>query len=242
MHEEARRIAAPLLAAVHRVPGREFRSCEICHSSKDDAFDRCYRCNEGFRLLNGNVPRILPITMSLERGQMHHALRDYKDGWDQTIRERFSWQIAGLVELFAAQHTECLGEFDVVTCIPSRKQRTAFEAVVTRLGRFRERYEPLLAVAGADDSHTLSSGRFVAAGTARGRRVLILEDTFTTGASVFSATAALRAAGAVVDTVLVVGRHMNPGYSHTTVLLDRMKGLQWVESDCVVCRPAETLF
>lgn len=242
MHDEARRIAAPLLAAVHRVPGREFRSCEICHSSKDDAFDRCYRCNEGFRLLRGNAPLILPITMSLERGQIHHALREYKDGWDGVIRERFALQIAGLVELFAAQHTACIGEFDVVTCIPSRKQRTALETVVMKLGRFRDRYEPLLSVAGADDSHTLSDGRFEALEAARGRRVLILEDTFTTGASVFSAVAALRAAGAVVETVLVVGRHMNPGYSHTMVLLDRMKGTRWEESDCVVCRPAATLF
>jgi hypothetical protein len=240
--DKAREIAAPLMAALHAVPGTDLGSCAICHSSVKAGYQQCWNCNQGKRLL-GVPPLVLPISMSAERGQLHHALRHYKDGFDEAVKGRFALQLAGLVELFASRHTSCIGSsWEVVTCVPSTKGRTAFKAVVDRLGRYRNQYEDLLTVTSTDGSHTHSASRFRALEAARNRRVLLLDDTFTTGASVFSATSALRSAGATVDTVLVVGRHMNATYAPTVELLERMKGMLWTEDKCVVCRPSSTLF
>lgn len=238
---DVRELAAPLLGGMLRVPGSETVSCPMCHSSVNGHL-RCYPCSQAHRMLGGQPPTLLPITLSADLSQTHYVLRQYKDSSDPTVRSRFALQLAALVELFAARHTDCIGPFDVVTCVPSQKKRTAFLKVVARLGRYKDHYEPLLTVASDEDSHTLSTSRFTASADARGRRVLLLDDTFTQGASVFSATHALRAAGATVETILVVGRHIKPSYPPTAAMLDQMKGQRWSEDDCVVCRPAETLF
>ncbi|MGI9092895.1 MAG: hypothetical protein ACR2FF_05535 [Mycobacteriales bacterium] len=51
--------------------------------------------------------------------------------------------------------------------------------------------------------------RYLAVDSAAGASVLLLDDTWTTGAHAQSAAAALRAAGAVAVGVWVVGRHFN---------------------------------
>jgi orotate phosphoribosyltransferase len=50
----------------------------------------------------------------------------------------------------------------------------------------------------------------VADASTRDHRVLLLDDVYTTGARAQSAAFALRAAGAVVPAVLVIGRRVNP--------------------------------
>jgi hypothetical protein len=57
----------------------------------------------------------------------------------------------------------------------------------------------------------LDPGRFEAAPVLDGR-VLLLDDTWTTGASAQSAAMALRRAGARSVAVVVLGRHINPEY------------------------------
>jgi hypothetical protein len=187
-------------------------------------------------MLGGDLPGVLPVTLSAPNSQVHHVLRNYKDSKDSTVRARFTIQLAGLLEVFASNHGDCIGAFDVVTCIPSLRKRTAFEAVASKLSRYRDLYQPLLTIASAEESHVLSTKRFAAEPQAVNQRVLLLDDTFTTGASVFSATHSLRAAGATVNTVLVVGRYINPGYGPTAQLLDAIKTVQWSETDCTICR------
>ena len=55
--------------------------------------------------------------------------------------------------------------------------------------------------------------------TAQGRHVLLLDDTWTTGAHAQSAAAALRRAEARAVTVLVIARWLDPSWSPTAVFL-----------------------
>ncbi|MHB8342292.1 MAG: hypothetical protein ACYDB7_14160, partial [Mycobacteriales bacterium] len=60
-----------------------------------------------------------------------------------------------------------------------------------------------------------------AARTVAGGRVLLVDDTWTTGASAQSAAAALKEAGAEVVAIVVVGRHVAPGWAGCVAYLDR---------------------
>src|SRR4051794_2868601 len=104
----AEEIAAPLLAAMQWVPDAFDTACTICHSSTA-GWPQCYPCKMGSSLL-GVMPAVLPITMSIERGQVHHALREYKDGFDQKVRDRFAWQLAAVLKLFTDRHSDCIGD------------------------------------------------------------------------------------------------------------------------------------
>jgi adenine/guanine phosphoribosyltransferase-like PRPP-binding protein len=53
---------------------------------------------------------------------------------------------------------------------------------------------------------------FVASPDVRGTRVLVVDDTFTTGARAQSAASALQLAGARVIAVVAIGRVIDPGH------------------------------
>lgn len=236
-------LAAPLMGSVTAVPSVDLGCCAICHSSTKAPWPQCWKCNEGRRILDGRVPRVLPVSLSVHRWQLHHALRLYKDGYDQPIRSRFTQQVGALTALFLRHHADCLGGFDVVTTVPS-VHRAAFEEVVTRLGKLRHSYEHLVDAVPAPGHREFDRRRYRVRRQLEGERVLIADDTWTTGASVLSATAAIRAAGGIVNTILVVGRHVQPAYEPTAELLERMRaaGLVWDLAECVVCRGGRTLF
>ena len=46
--------------------------------------------------------------------------------------------------------------------------------------------------------------------------MLLVDDTFTTGAEVQSAASALQAAGATISAAVVIGRYINPDFSQAT--------------------------
>jgi hypothetical protein len=60
-------------------------------------------------------------------------------------------------------------------------------------------------------ARSLDAGRFRAGREAAGAEVLLLDDTWASGASAQSASAALKLAGAPAVAVVVIGRHVSPG-------------------------------
>ena len=77
--------------------------------------------------------------------------------------------------------------------------------------------------------------------------MLVLDDTFTRGPTLFSALAALRAAGAFVVGPVVLGRHLNPGWGPSQALLSWLHDRTWDEARCCRCdgerqRPEEMPF
>ncbi|MHB8325215.1 MAG: hypothetical protein ACYDHB_12485 [Candidatus Dormibacteria bacterium] len=70
----------------------------------------------------------------------------------------------------------------------------------------------------------------------RGRRVLLLDDTFTTGAAPQSAASALAIAGAQEVVAVVVGRVIDPGFSAPAgQLWRRVAALPFDFERCCLC-------
>lgn len=155
----------------------------------------------------------------------HRRLRWYKDGPVAEARDRSRCQlVAELARAVAdtAGPTVRLGRWSVVTTVPStaRPGGAPAERLVDRVPGLAERHLRLL-VRGRGSGGHLRAGREVftlAPGVDRagltGLRVLVFDDTTTTGASAQSAAATLRLAGARVVGILVMGRALAAAADH----------------------------
>ena len=96
--------------------------CSICHTFIDPRYSSCYRCSRELEHLDV----VVPITYSEHLGQMHTALRNYKDG----VREAQNYatpRLVAILWLFLEQHEGCVARatgargsaFDLVTIVPS---------------------------------------------------------------------------------------------------------------------------
>ncbi len=156
---------------------------------------------------------------------LQRVLRRYKDAPLAEERTHYREALAGVVAAFLSRHEACLeaaagAPFDVVTVVPSTGRtgrvdpaphplEAALATVPTVAGRLRT----LLARGSAPVGHRAAAdGAFVpiAASTVDGTRVLLVDDTLTTGARLHSAASALSSAGARSVVAAVVGRVVHP--------------------------------
>lgn len=137
------------------------------------------------------------------------------------MRERHLYQVAAILHRFLREHTECIeqaagGTWDTVTIVPSKAPRTEPHPLekAIRLGKkLGTLYRPLLA---ADQAETIDrvygdSRGFKTVEEVTRRRVLLVDDTFTSGATFQSAASRLAIDGATVVAGVVIGRVITTG-------------------------------
>lgn len=200
--------------------------CEICLTFTD-GYSRCYRCGHS-QLVTRSV---LPISYSPHGGQLHTALYGYKRHSGATA-QRFTIQLAAVLWRFIDLHESCLARsagvgtrFDLVTTVPSgdpvRDETHPLRHVVgTLVSPTRDRHERLLRRSGTPvDPRSVDSGKYNATRDLNDASVLLIDDTWTTGANAQSAAAALELAGAGPIGILVLGRHVRPDFQNNEVRL-----------------------
>ena len=193
--------------------------CRICFNLTD-GYGRCYACAHG----GSWVDAVGPISYSVAGEQLHHALRSYKLA-DSPAARRFTIELAAVLWRHLAGHEHCLAHaagtpgFELVTTVPSGDRKRDSEHPLRRLvgelvGPTRERYRPLLRrTDAAVEAHEFSIHKFeLQHEIAPGAAVLLVDDTWTTGANAQSAAATLKRAGAGVIAVAVIGRYLNRGW------------------------------
>jgi hypothetical protein len=194
--------------------------CRTCFNLID-GHDRCYACARGGDVLN----LVAPISYSVAGEQLHHALASYKRTW-LPWTGALAHQLAAVLWRHLEGHEACLAgasglgvtAFPLVTTVPSGRadglDPHPLQALVGEIvGLTRDRHEALLTRAGeALALHEFSPDRFVATRRLDGEPVLLIDDTWTTGANAQGAAAALKRAGAGPVAALVIGRYLNRGY------------------------------
>jgi adenine/guanine phosphoribosyltransferase-like PRPP-binding protein len=229
----AAELLLPLRPGLMPVPAAgQVGVCRYCHSACDPDYEQCFGCLEAVRSVG--AVEILPISMSVDGDLIHRHLRGYKDDRSADVRGRMSLRLAALVSVFMEHHRDCVGEFDSVVRVPS-PGRIAGEAVVRRVRALVGEYRPALRATGAGSKAELRTDRFDVLRDVDGERVLVIDDTFTRGPTLFSAVGALRDAGAVVAGPLVLGRHVQPGWGPSRELLAWLRGRRWDEGRCCRC-------
>lgn len=198
--------------------------CEICFNLTD-GYSRCYACTKNASWLDVFVP----ISYSVGLEQLHHVLRSYKR-LNGEIGRRFCLDLAAILWRFLDAHEICLARqagtrrFGLVTTVPSHDHQRRLQTIVSQLVTpTRARHEPLLRRSKAELSqHQFDPQKFEATRSLENASVLLIDDTWTTGASAQSAAAALKHAGAQTVAAVTIGRHLNRGWREND---RRLRGL-----------------
>jgi hypothetical protein len=223
-------------------PRRGVDVCSACFNLIDGYGD-CYACAHG----GPPVDAMAPISYSVSGEQLHHALVSYKRLWGAPARH-FEFGLAAVLWRYLAVHESCLSRaagagpnaFALVTTVPSSSRERArthpLEPLVAELvGPARGRYARLLDRSDAPAApHRFCPAKYAAGRELAGRSVLLIDDTWTTGANARSAAAALKAAGAGPVAALVIGRFVNRDWHHNDRRLrDLAQPFDW--SRCALC-------
>jgi hypothetical protein len=217
--------------------------CDVCFTFTDGR-SRCQAC--------GRTPQALdvlaPISYSVAAGQLHHVLSAYKRS-DGPAGRLLSTQLAAVLWRFLSGHEGCVARaagvasFDLVATVPSgHDERDASHPlrwiVGEAVGPTRDRHRRLLGrSAVAVLPHEFDRRRYEVADRLPESAVLIIDDTWTTGANVQSAATALKEAGARTVAAVVIGRHLNRKWGQNE---QRLRALDcpfdW--TTCAYCDPA----
>jgi hypothetical protein len=191
--------------------------CEICHTFNKADFPTCYRCGHG----PNHLDAVVPITYSEHLGQMHTALRNYKDGLNSS-RAYALPRLTGILWRFAEDHEQCVaracgveGSFDLVTTVPSstpeRDEDSRLRTMVEWSTPLTARHQRVLAPTGdVEPGRTYDPNRFSATVDLSGASALLIDDTWASGGHAQCAGAALTQAGVKKIGMIVIGRHVRP--------------------------------
>jgi hypothetical protein len=196
--------------------------CAWCRCKPGEGYDLCYGCGQANNRLFAPCPLIVPVSLYEIPSQLHHLLRNYKDGLSSQ-RSEFSVKVVCVLCTFLHHHRACIGlsaggDWDVITSVPSTSGKRAGEHPLVRALRavpaFFEQHEELLAPGPTLVGHNrFSDEGFRVTRPVVGRRVLLVDDTLTSGARAQSAASALNLAGATVVAIVPVGRTIKPSFN-----------------------------
>jgi predicted amidophosphoribosyltransferase len=238
----ARELTDPHLSTYTNVSRVGEGVCRICHGAPAAGFRNCYSCHQTTQQVSRPLRFVVPISLYRVGEQLWYVLRHYKDHTNAQVRQAFKFQVAAIIALFLAAHAKCIAneaqsDWDLVTTVPSSKGRVAphpLDEAIALIPSLRPILRTLLRPGkGKVDHNTASDTGFEVAEDIRGRTILLLDDTFTSGARLQSAASALGLAGANVTGALVVGRVIAPDFSEASKeLWYRMRGSLFTFDRC----------
>jgi predicted amidophosphoribosyltransferase len=243
----AARYTDPNLDTYTPVPAAGPGVCAVCHSGPGPGRDVCQSCDEVMRQVSYPTLNVVPISLYTVNSPLWNVLRFYKDGYGPGS-ELFGLQVAAIIARFTARHLGCVagllgGEPAVVTSVPTsrdeeRPGRHPLEAAIARVRGLERRYAALLARGTAPVDHKLADDdAFTVPRRLAGERVIVVDDTLTSGARLQSAVSALRLNGASAVAAIVVGRVIDPDWNeHCRSIWDRARVTPFTFDQCCLCR------
>jgi hypothetical protein len=222
MRLDPRDFTDPYITDYAWVPPAGAGVCYHCHTGPSVGYTTCYSCEVTRAQVRHPADLVVPISLYEMYSQLHTVLRQYKDSHSSVTRNRFTTQVSATLARFISQHRRCIestlaADITLATTVPSSAGRIGVHPLATavhRISYLREITAQTLRPGPTPIKHLKASdtGYEVIADVA-GHVVLLIDDTFTSGARAQSAASALHLSGAAKVAVVVVGRVINPSWN-----------------------------
>jgi hypothetical protein len=214
-------------------------TCVVCRGPVRPGYTRCYQCERHDFLGQGLLAdAVVPISYAVRGTALAEALWRYKS-WSAPSAPVRAWLLA-LLLAFLNDHGSCVWRHAAMT--------PADRLAVVPTGCGRPGPHPLLRLASPHlrlplspltirpgrQGRDLDVYRFRADPVAPGSGVLLLDDTWVSGASAQSAAVALKLAGARRVAIVVLGRHLNSADPRAGPLIARLTPVPYDPSTCAV--------
>ncbi len=202
--------------------------CEVCSAPVAGTYARCRPCSQmlppGPMGGPAGVDRVAFLTYAVERGQAYSVLRGYKT---PAIQDRYWTAAATWVVWLLGRHGLCalrrpgIAESQFLwATVPSVRSGRLGEHPLHHIVRqvWGPRYPEArvsLTVGAGVQGREYNPLRFTADPIASGSHVILIDDSWTTGANVQSAATTLKRAGAAEVSALILGRLLNDAWEPT---------------------------
>ncbi|MBP2353941.1 hypothetical protein JOF29_005051 [Kribbella aluminosa] len=200
--------------------------CFVCRSAAKDGYDVCYPCRTHRDASHLTSDAVVPIAYALKGAQHAHHLATYKFE-PPSYSARAALQALSI--LFLGLHRPCFeqaagGRLTHAAVVPSTRGRRGVHPLQALL--MPSISLPFVSARpGAEyakDDRTFRGDRFTAP-VLPNARVLLLDDTWTTGARAQSLSHTLKSAGARCVITVVLGRHVNGRHDGSKALVEQAK-------------------
>jgi hypothetical protein len=192
---------------------------------------------------------IVPISLYQTPGQLWKVLRDYKDGRTPGLRRQFTLQVAATLGRFLSSHWRCIAgqwgdPWDLIVTVPSSSGRIGphplRQALQLLPSPYSDHETDMLQPGTVTVRHNQADDDgFTVRGSLHGACILLVDDTYTTGARLQSAASALQRAGGDLVAAVVVGRVIRSDDSAATrALWDAAKAARFSFETCCLERRA----
>lgn len=215
--------------------------CYVCRGPAKAGWSRCYTCEQHLTAAQSSLAdAVVPISYAVKRTQHAHALAAYKS----TPSREIQTNLLDLLMLFITDHHQCVAraahidQWSHLAVVPSTRGRPGEHPLRTLIGnRFLLPWIHLTATGISSEPRAFHSDRFTVHTPTEDlsdARVLLFEDTWTTGARVQSAAYAIKKAGAARVAVVVLGRHVNPDFGPWQPILQSIADRPYRPDLCAV--------
>jgi hypothetical protein len=252
-----RSAAPPLYPPAPRPAGSPAADCEVCRGPVRPGFTRCYQCHRhallGSALL---ADAVVPISYAIKGTPFADDLWRYKSApvpptsaaapapalVATPASARAS--VLALMLAFLTDHGPCVWQRagmpppDRLAVVPTGAGRPGPHPLLRLVWPYLRLPGCSLALRPGRQGRDLDLDRFQVLARPAGASVLLLDDTWVSGASAQSAAAALKLAGARHVAVIVLGRHVNPDDAASAPLLAGLAAARYDSSACAVHPPA----
>lgn len=240
------------LAGQHVAPSvrsDEVGVCSLCRTptsvgSWGTPYEQCMECRSKYSgILDGFVPMCYSIHEGLE--SLIWRSKNDPDGWWLKL------PLASLLWTFTQKHIPCLeaaygGPFDLRLTTPShpgtRNGVNHLEDIVRRVPSMIDQWDfTTLQKSSPRKAETrrrsIDENAFVADASVNGKRVLLLDDTYTSGSTLASAAYALKKSGAKSVVGLTFGRQLGANWDLSRSLVEDVRSRELEIGTCAVHVP-----
>jgi hypothetical protein len=196
--------------------------CRTCRGPVQAGFARCYQCDLAHARCGGLLADVVaPVAYAVKGGRLAADLWRYKSGAAGATEA--GARLATMLARFLREHSDqvwraagMIAGPGLAAVVPSGQGRPGAHPLAGIVASCVDvPVIPLSAAPGAAArarglADGVAAGWLTVGGAVAGADVLLVDDTWVSGASAQSAVAALKAAGARRVALVVIGRHVDP--------------------------------